>query len=304
MEGFDVMKLKESFARFERAAAKGHEESIWILSVVKDVEMKESALMDAFADTEDPLGRYFVGLLSSDIEVEAYYWKWSAEGGCSWGQCAYGWQYDAGGECVEKNEKVFLQWLEKAADQNNPMAMEVLGDRFEQGGQDNEKVMLYRQAAAKLGWKRSMRFLADMFREGELCEKNLRQASIWSSKKVDLWRFRMEVEVARRSYKKAATADLGCDFNQLCYSLGWGLYWYFFADDRWERGKAEDKAFGTRCLDYYCSCVELQQKSIFTFLLCWQESVGVKDVGVMIGKMVWEGREDNLLKLFEPNGED
>jgi hypothetical protein len=26
--------------------------------------------------------------------------------------------------------------------------------------------------------------------------------------------------------------------------------------------------------------------------------VGVKDVGVMIGLLVWEGREDNLLKDF------
>jgi hypothetical protein len=44
MEGFDAMKLKESFERFERAAAKGNEESIWILSVLKGVEMEESAL--------------------------------------------------------------------------------------------------------------------------------------------------------------------------------------------------------------------------------------------------------------------
>ena len=43
MENFDHSKLKESFGRFERAAAKGHEESIWIVSVVKDVEMEMSA---------------------------------------------------------------------------------------------------------------------------------------------------------------------------------------------------------------------------------------------------------------------
>jgi hypothetical protein len=51
--------LEESFGRFERAAAKGHEESIFILSVVKDVEMKDSALIEAFAKTEEPMGWYF-----------------------------------------------------------------------------------------------------------------------------------------------------------------------------------------------------------------------------------------------------
>jgi hypothetical protein len=29
--------------------------------------------------------------------------------------------------------------------------------------------------------------------------------------------------------------------------------------------------------------------------LFWNQTVGVKDVGVMIGKMVWEAREDNLV---------
>jgi hypothetical protein len=63
--------------------------------------------------------------------------------------------------------------------------------------------------------------------------------------------------------------------------------------------EGEENAFPDLCLDYYCFCVELQQKSIFTFLLCWNQTVGVKDVGVLIGKMVWAGREDNLLKALE-----
>jgi hypothetical protein len=35
--------LEQRLQGFERAAAKGHEESIWIVSVVTDVEMEESA---------------------------------------------------------------------------------------------------------------------------------------------------------------------------------------------------------------------------------------------------------------------
>jgi hypothetical protein len=67
---------------------------------------------------------------------------------------------------------------------------------------------------------------------------------------------------------------------------------------RWQSQSDEIQDFGDRCLDYYCSCVELQQKSIFTFLLCWNRATGVKGPGQMIAEMVWEGREDNFLKPF------
>jgi hypothetical protein len=63
------------------------------------------------------------------------------------------------------------------------------------------------------------------------------------------------------------------------------------------------KDFGRHCLDFYCSCVELQQKSILMFLLCWNQTTGVKGPGQMIGKMVWEGRQDNLVKEFEARSE-
>ena len=68
MEKFRPYELQEGFERFERAAAKGHEESIWIVSVVKDAEMKKSALIEAFAKTEKPLGWFFAGELSSGRE--------------------------------------------------------------------------------------------------------------------------------------------------------------------------------------------------------------------------------------------
>jgi hypothetical protein len=65
MERFRAYEdLKRQFKRFERAAAKGHEESIWISSVVKDVKMTWIALKEAFAKTEEPLGWWFAGLLS------------------------------------------------------------------------------------------------------------------------------------------------------------------------------------------------------------------------------------------------
>jgi hypothetical protein len=89
MEKFSSYKLEEIFGRFERAAAKGHEESIWIVSVLEGVEMRENGVIEAFAKTEEPLGWYFAGKFSDGREKFDFYKK-SAEGGCTWGQVRYG----------------------------------------------------------------------------------------------------------------------------------------------------------------------------------------------------------------------
>jgi hypothetical protein len=283
------------FGIFERAAAKGHEESTWICSVVKDVEMEKNAWKEAFVKTEEPLGYYFAAMFSEEGSREQFdFWKKSAEGGCSWGQVEYGIFFEDGyGYFVEVDEKVYVEWLEKAANQNNPKAMHLLGYWFRYEGNDEKKVVSYYRTAAELGWKFSMNYLAQMFKHGRGCEKDLRQAAIWSAK-GDSDLFWNTLWTARVAVEDETTEDLDCNFNQLCYSLGWGLYWYRHDSEKWNND--EQKAFDNRCLDYYCLCVELQQKSIFTFLWCWNQTAGVKDVGVLIAKEVWEEREDNLLK--------
>jgi TPR repeat protein len=287
--------LENNFEPFERAAAKGHEESIFIWSVVKDVEMKMNLLKEAFARTEEPLGWNFAGELSGGREAFDF-WKKSAEGGCSWGQVWYGMCFKAG-EFVEKDMKAYVEWLEKAANQNNPEAMDRLGRWFRFDGNDEEKAVSYNRDAAELGWKRSMYSLAGMLKDGEGCARDLRQAAIWSAQAKDadtidvFWTILGD---AREAFNEGTTNDLTWNFDQLCYSLGWGLYWY-----QYDGSDFCDDEFLNLCLDYYCSCVELQQKSTLTFLFCWNRTVGVKDIGRMIGKMVWEEREDNLVKQFE-----
>jgi hypothetical protein len=306
MEEFSpFMDLKRQFMRFERAAAKGHEESIWTVSVVKHVEMEERALREAFAKTEEPLGYYFAANFSEDGREEFEFFKKSAEGGCSWGQVEYGWYFKSGGGFVEKDNKVYVEWLEKAANQNNPDAMERLGEWFRhRGGNDKGKAVGYFRAAVELGWKNSRDYFAEMLRDGEGCEKDLRRAAIWGAKGAS-YVFWLVLEDAKEAVESGATEDLDCDFNQLCYSIGWGVYWYQYGSEKWNKQSNEKVAFENRCLDYYCSCVELQHKSIFTFLLCWNRMTGgVKGPGQMIAHMVWEGREDNLLKVFEEGGEE
>jgi hypothetical protein len=308
MEKFNsYIDLEGNILRFERAALKGHEESIWIVSVAKKVAAKErhayyfdrDAVKEVFAKTEEPLGWYFAGRLSEVYSREEFdFYKKSAEGGCSWGQVRYAGYFTSDTEFVEKDEKAYLEWVEKAAGQNNPMAMNLLGRWFGEKGNNTMKASAYYRASAQLGWEPSIYSMLSRSRKG--IEKDLRQAAIWSTQgenPVAEGIFRGIMGEAQQAYNEG-TRNLQCDFDQLCYSLGWGLYWYY-GDEDWNGRIDNEKSFESCCLDYYCSCVELRQKSIFTFLLCWNRTVRVKDVGLLIAAMVWEEREDNLAKKFE-----
>jgi hypothetical protein len=238
------------------------------------------------------------GEISEWKREEFDFFKKSAEGGCSWGQAEYGW-YFRDGYYVVKDQNVYVEWLEEAVNQNNPKAMWWLGEWFRrEGGDDKKKAFSYFRAAAELGWKPSMVSLVGMLYCGQGCEKDLRQAVIWSAKGNSSTFWNMLGD-ARRSLERGTAEKLDCDFNELCYTLGWGLYWYQYGSERWKQKSDGIKDFGERCLGHYCSSVELQQKSIFTFLLCWNRTTGVKPPGQLIAQLVWEEREDNLVKAFE-----
>jgi hypothetical protein len=287
MENIRSWELKESFERFERAAAKGHEESIWIVSVVKGVEMTEDDYGEAFAKTEKPLGWYLAGKLSLSNGTPRFdFFKKSAEGGCSWGEVGYAWyfQENLGAEAlVKKDDKVYLGMLEKAAtDQNNPKAMYCLGYWLKWKGKNPEKAVSYIRPSAELGWNASMVWLADLLKQAN----DLSRAVRWSAQGNSRTFFEILEE---GSFAAETNSNLeAAEFNQLSFTLGWGLYWYKYGTLAWMRETEKDQQYGDRCIDFYCATMELQQESIFTFLWFWNQTVGVKDVGTMIGKMVWE----------------
>jgi hypothetical protein len=252
--------------------------------------------MEAFAKTEEPLGWWLAGRLSGNGRDRFDYFKKSADGGCSWGQVGYGWYFKLG-NIVEQDKMIYAEWLEKAANQNNPEAMDWLGEWLLF---DKEDVAIgYYRAAAELGWKNSMVMLSQLLKDGEFCRVDLSLAIIWSAKAKESCTFWDILTNAERMIKVGQTELFGSDLNHLFYSMGWGLYWYLYEGEDWDHRSDEDKVSADRSLGYYCSCVELQQKSIFTFLLCWNSVVGMKDVGAIIAEMVWEGREENLVMRFE-----
>jgi hypothetical protein len=292
---------KERFKFFEKSFRQGgHAESCWILEVVLEAEDVEDdcGLREAFLKTNDPRGWYFAAHLSHSQSYD--YFEKSSDAGYSWGQVQYASYFLTGRGMLYKSNHSKVILLERAASQNNPWAMDLLGDWFrsETGGKDYDKAKLYYETAASLGWRPSFISRMDMSDLGQGGERNLTEAILWAARgECDgFWRLSQECICALQNH---TTADLECDFNLLALHLGSGAYWFMYGNERWCLQPAKVREFSERCLDYYCTTIDLQQKAILVFLWFWQKEVGgLKEIGEIIGKMVWEGRENCLIKAF------
>jgi TPR repeat protein len=176
--------LDDFLPLLEKAAVKGHEESMWILNVVKDVEVGYDIWKKAFAATGKPLGWFFAGRMCNWATQEHFeFLKLSAEGGCSWAQDDYAYYFREGVEnqgIVEEDKNAFVDWLLTGANQNNPMAMYHLAGWFFE--EDYEASLRFYHNAGELGWKESMEQFSLMLYDGVGCEKDIRQAIVWNAK--------------------------------------------------------------------------------------------------------------------------
>jgi hypothetical protein len=276
---------------FTEAAEKGHEECLWVLEVIKGA--RPGTWKKAFCNTNVPLGWYIGGKMCAFCSPEQLnLMQKSAEAGCSWGQLEYA-AYFKSGVIVKQDRAAYLSWLEKAAEQDNPEALYRLGEWFAYQ-KDNKEATLQFEASAKLGWAAAMKKLAQRCSIGADCAVDRKQAVIWAakgkSKMLDAW-----LEDARRDFEWGRTDDFDYNFNELCFALGWGLHVHP------SKRKLPDLVteFGARCIRYYLACIEAQRIAVMTFMLCWTRTLGVKDVGQIIGRMVWEDREQCcVLKRF------
>jgi hypothetical protein len=212
----------------------------------------------------------------------------AAEGGCSWAQMFFALEIPVGGYETK------MVWLNKAAEQNNPWAIYHLGDRYQnfEGRYpdhldvDEEMAMAYYRRAADLGFFPAMQKLSDFY-----SEVDMKEAIKWAGKQYCVFsryanfeKFSRQIKLFFQGGKKVK----GYSLDQLCYSLGRAQYWDAFKHNR----------FALRCCDYYCACVDVQQKSIFTFLIFWNQRAHIKELGRMIAEMVWKEREDLVLLRF------
>jgi 2,3-diketo-5-methylthio-1-phosphopentane phosphatase len=274
--------VAEQFEAFEKAAAKNHSEAIWILSVIEGVERAPRPLETAFGESDKPLGRFFSGILrfsfgfEEEYEEQVAFWKKGAEAGCSWSQVEYG-------KVLSWSE---MTWFEKSAKQNNPHALHLLG-HYGAMKREQEKELEYHRAAAELGWQYSMEILARILQErGDWHESVLFAAPISHHAFFDL------LDHAFHQEETEGAKERTCTLNQLRYALGYGGFWYLFENDKlfWLSNE-QAKSDCSRCIDYYCGIVESHQKAVRTFLCCWNQLGGGKDVGLIIARMAWEDRE-------------
>jgi hypothetical protein len=294
METFENEAFLMSFARLKKAAAKGHQEAIWILSVQEGATDQEG-WKQAFAQTNTPLGWYCAGVLAQYNSIERVeFWKKSAEGGCSWGMNYYAWCFGLYGnrDMTPLDEELHLYWLTKAVELENPSALVAMGELL-QSQEREEEALTYFRASVERGWNRAIQYLFVLFWRGS----NPREGALWAARQAPYF---IGVVKNVQDSRKLVNLNPDIDFNELCYSIGWGMYWYQYGDDFWDMQMDSRKAFGDQCLDYYCENANLQQESIFTFLMWWNRTTGgVKGPGQMIAHMVWEGRRDCLITPFE-----
>lgn len=107
--------------------------------------------------------------------------KWyllAAKNGYAEAQNSLGSGYQA-----EKRYEEARKWYEKAVKQGHPMATNSLGLLYDLGlgvPQSRQKGFEYYIKAASLGWAEAMWNIANMYGSGQLGEKNLYKACIWS----------------------------------------------------------------------------------------------------------------------------
>jgi hypothetical protein len=287
----------EGFKLFYRAKDRGCSRSAWVIDVIGGVSNWDDhvALQKAFEKTNDPWGLYFAGRYAPAFtEEQVALYLASCKGGCSWGQLEYALVFHFDEYGGERREDLLLEYLEKSGAQNNPEALDWLSRVYGwRGDQSNE--FLYAKKASICGNVFSMTSLATFYCQGRVCPRDLRRALQWSARCHNPGGIAFWSLVA--SVRKKSDFQAG-EFDQFAFGVGWGMYWICAGESPPQQWKGTVGSFAELCLDYYCSCIEMQQKSIFTFLFFWNRMVQVKDVGTMIAKMVWEEREESLVKSF------
>jgi hypothetical protein len=185
---------------------------------------------------------------------------------------------------------------------------------------DETKYFACISAAAELGWQPSLRYVAAYLakgaylrygEEGRLSKDvaKLKKAILLDARaeKFDQYPYLLQNVIAatKRALKKG---ESGMDLNQICFTFGYALYWeVYYPGSIPKRGESRPKwwyvspkkqKFGERCIDYYCNEIKFLQKSVFLFLLYWNQQIGIKGPGQMIAQMVWEERGENPIFSF------
>jgi len=243
----------EKWTLFQEAASKGHKESQWICNVLKNIDINDINLVARTLEaTSSPIGWYWA--------AAAYY--------CT----------------TEKKCKLLLEksantgfipaiihstWHLKRRqrvnvlkDINHPRAWMMLGQYL--GSTD------YLLRAVNQGCAHSAKLLVYYHIDIIDCLFISEWIETISSFKNKLFERCVDYIVSNQHF------DLG-DFVYM--HMGKGMYWHDYPT-----------APITLFYNYYCENIDIQQESLYLFLLIWKTFFGPKDVGTLIAKYVWKDR--------------
>jgi hypothetical protein len=214
--------------------------------------------------------------------------KQSSDAGYSWGEVAYA-EYFRG-----KDADLFLRLLKKSGKQNNPKAYHLMGEHyFERGDRVVAEKCFY--VAAKLGWRKSAAKIVE-YPKSDLV-RVAKFAAPLTHAKLSFWDA-LTLALSAVSRQKSGVYEKDEKLShKIALAIGEGLFWYKYGGEEWAQQDSRTQSYGERCLEYYITVIELQQKSIFLFLDFWNQTMKVKDVGQIIAKMVWEDRYEFMAKF-------
>lgn len=272
--------IADFFGPFRSIAAKGHEESRWALDVADSTNRPED-MIDAFIKTNCGMGFFWAACLALQFSwvrsMELA--KRSCDAGCSWGMVFY---------VQDSDQRTEL--LEKACLQNNPIALFFAGMEHECLLNMDKAYICYKRAA-ELGCDIACQKMAELCR----CNKEIVQAIRWASQSWSQFDVVFGYGIFWTLYEQSSNDNANdCEIME----VGKALYWNAHGVKD-EQPKHLCDVFYNPCIDYYCSCMDLQQESLLVFLLCWNNLTGVKDMGRCIAKIVWEQRYECLITKFK-----
>jgi len=289
---FERFNFHRGFGRFIKSARKGHVEAVWIRSVIDSVsrvdlefKFKAEVLIDAFLATDCPMGWFWAGMICRDTDQRIAYLKQSSNSGYTLARIVLA-RYIYLDLSLRKEG--IIAW-KPLADEKNPFAMAELGSDLYRNNIDVCTAELLLMSAAESGHAEAAAELCELYSQKHDMLK-LAQYSPLSESETRYFSHCLNTAIIHSEYRTTQ-----CDFNVLMMYLGKGLYWrkslmrIQYTDD-------EVQKFKLQCLEYYCSKIDLQQAAIFTFLLCWKRATyALKGIGIVIAKMVWDGRYENLI---------
>jgi len=283
-----------AYPQFERAAKRGHQESGWINQILKKSNLDNNQnVAENFVKTETAIGYFIAAELFFDInnQKSVEYLQKSRELGCVWAIVKY-----SGDMCNKQHQfpdivNHHMNVIKNAAEENNPEACLVYAHYL--GYKRSKGALEYAIKSYDLGNKYSTRLITTMLAVKE--NDYLSKAIFYTSKYENT----VFPTMLRHIFNKKIYIVSNC--TSLPLQVGRTMYWQFYQSKQIHYSATKEIIeFAEKCMDYYCEMMDLQQQSIFSFLLSWNcVTGGMKDVGKLIAKMVWDFRYENAIKKFD-----